>query len=132
MQHHPRRRGEELLKRCCALDSVKPAVNLEDPVLAAALFSLFHGNSGETTLDSSVPADRRRAPAGPGLRSRLVGLMCRSVAAANRFPAVVQVRGSREPPWLWTTLARVRAHERWTKLVSVGRGARAMDHARVG
>ncbi|MEW5319235.1 MAG: hypothetical protein WDW38_010400 [Sanguina aurantia] len=83
-------RGEELLKRCCALDSVKPAVNLEDPVLAAALFSLFHGNSGETTLDSSVPADRRRAPAGPGLRSRLVGLMCRSVAAANRFPAVVQ------------------------------------------
>lgn len=93
------RRGEELLKKCCALDSVKPAVNLEDAGLVVSLFSLFHGNSSETTLDSSVAVEKRRAPAGPGLRSRLVGLMCRSIAAANQFPAVVQVR-SRSGPLL--------------------------------
>ncbi|PRW21127.1 proteasome-associated ECM29-like protein isoform X1 [Chlorella sorokiniana] len=76
------RRGDELLKKRCGVDSHKPPVNLEDPAVVEPLFELFHG----TADDESLPEEARRAPAGVALRARLLSLFCRSVAAANCFP----------------------------------------------
>ena len=39
-----------LLVSRCGLDSPKPTVDLEDPVLVSKLFSLFHGTPADSTL----------------------------------------------------------------------------------
>lgn len=39
----------------CGLDSPKPTVDLEDPILVSKLFSLFHG----TPADSTLAADNK-------------------------------------------------------------------------
>ena len=78
------RRGEELLRRRCTWETSRPAVNLEDAALVARLYRTFLG-SGD-----GVPEPSRALPASPALKLRLVGLMCRSVCAANAFPSTVQ------------------------------------------
>lgn len=78
------RRGEDLLRRRCTWETNRPSVNLEDPAMVAKLYRAFLGGA------ESVPARSRALPASPALKMRLVGLMCRSVAAANAFPSTVQ------------------------------------------
>ena len=78
------RRGEDLLRRRCTWETNRPSVNLEDPATVAKLYRAFLGGA------ESVPARSRALPASPALKMRLVGLMCRSVAAANAFPSTVQ------------------------------------------
>ena len=90
-----------------------PAVNLEDARVVEPLFELFHGTADDDSLPeqvSSVICDpgthvcraaaacrhapvspwpllqQRRAPAGVALRTRLLSIFCKSVAAANCFP----------------------------------------------
>ncbi|GAB4815511.1 hypothetical protein N2152v2_002557 [Parachlorella kessleri] len=81
-QEQVSKRGEELLKKRCGVDSNKPAVDLESHELVERLYELFHG----TLDDATLPEQERRAPAGVALRSRLLGLFSKSVAAANCFP----------------------------------------------
>jgi hypothetical protein len=69
------------------------AVDLEDPALIGVLYQLFHG----TLENESVPADERCAPASPGMRARILGLFCKSIAAANHFPATMQVSWASAP-----------------------------------
>ena len=96
--------GEDLLRRRCVWETNRPSVNLEDPATVAKLYRAFLGGA------ESVPARSRALPASPALKMRLVGLMCRSVAAANAFPLTVQTiftclygegppRGSRPRAW---------------------------------
>ena len=63
-------RGEELLRKRIAYDSPKPGVDLEDESLLGSVFDLFLGT--ET-----------RSAASPGLKARLLSLLCRSRCAAN-------------------------------------------------
>ena len=58
--HHPARRGDELVKKMCSLDTIKPTVDLEEPSLLARVFSLFHGNSA----DANISPEQRTSPAG--------------------------------------------------------------------
>lgn len=81
--------SEDLLKRLCAVDSSKPAVDLERKELVAQMMALFHGDSA-LTKDTDVPLANRRQPAGTPVRCRLMSLFVRSVAAANMFPSTVQ------------------------------------------
>ncbi|KAK9810293.1 hypothetical protein WJX72_008148 [[Myrmecia] bisecta] len=79
------RRGDELLRKRCGLDSPKPAVDLEDKALVDKLFALFHGRT-----DEGLDDDAKVVPAGPLLQARLVSLFTKSITAANCFPATVQ------------------------------------------
>ncbi|KAG2487332.1 hypothetical protein HYH03_014048 [Edaphochlamys debaryana] len=87
------RRAEELLKRSAALDSGRPAADLESPALVRRLLSLFHGGGTQLFYDgpgagaAGAAGDAVATPAGPGLRSRLAAVFCRSVVFANTFPA---------------------------------------------
>ena len=72
----------------CGLDSPKPAVDLEQQALVDALIRLFLGSSPQAT---ALPPNSRVLPAGPGLRARILGLLCKSKAAADSFPATLQV-----------------------------------------
>uniref|UniRef100_A0A1D1XKS2 Proteasome-associated protein ECM29 n=1 Tax=Anthurium amnicola TaxID=1678845 RepID=A0A1D1XKS2_9ARAE len=74
------KRGEELVKRKAA------RVNLEDPGLVNILFLLFNGSIGV----ENIPAEKRISPGNPALRTRLMSIFCRSVAAANAFPSTLQ------------------------------------------
>lgn len=95
------RRGEELLRKQCGLDSPKPSVNLEDSALLDRLFHLFQGSAGTAGLDaggspgeaagSAPPADDWVMPAGVLLQSRIMSLFTKSILAANHFPGTVQV-----------------------------------------
>lgn len=93
------RRGEELLRKRCGLDSPKPSVDLESPLLMAKLFDLFKGspepeaarNSPQATAAATAVADSHVVPAGVLLQSRLMSLFTKSTAAANHFPGTVQV-----------------------------------------
>ena len=76
------RRGEELLKKRCAVDAHRPPVDIETSEIIEPLFVLFHGSLD----DDSVAVAARKAPAGPALRSRLLSLFCKSTAAANTSP----------------------------------------------
>lgn len=61
------RRAEELLKRICAIDSPRPAVDMEDAGLVARLMALFHGNAEGTSINEAVPVqDRQQAASMPG------------------------------------------------------------------
>ena len=90
------RRGEELLRKRCGLDSPKPSVNLEDPSLISKLFHLFQGSPEAQAASTSQPAaavaDSHVLPAGVLLQSRLMSLFTKSLAAANHFPGTVQVQ----------------------------------------
>ena len=94
-----RRRGEELLRKRCGLDSPKPSVNLDDPFLMSKLFHLFQGssqgdaasNSQQATAAATAVPDSHVLPAGVLLQSRLMNLFTKSIAAANHFPGTVQV-----------------------------------------
>ncbi len=93
-----RRRGEELLRKRCGLDSPKPSVNLEDPALMTKLFHLFQGSAqpslGSDNQEAATVAADHVLPAGVLLQSRLMNLFTKSTAAANSFPGTVQVRSS--------------------------------------
>lgn len=91
MSHN--RLGEELFKRQCGSEGPRPDLDLENsPSLLAALFSLFLGSAGPgATLDASLPEAQRTQPASAALRSRVLALLCRSVAAAAHFPATLLV-----------------------------------------
>ncbi|KAF5832303.1 proteasome stabiliser-domain-containing protein [Dunaliella salina] len=84
------KRGEELQKKLCSTDGTRPAVNLEqeEGVLRDA-FALFHGNASGVALNAAVPEGQRVQPASPAVRSRLLSLFCKSVAAANMFPQTI-------------------------------------------
>jgi proteasome component ECM29 len=77
-----RNRGEELLKKRCAVDSPKPSVNLEDPTIIQMLSTLFLG----TVSREDLPKDARKQPASPPLASKLLTIFTKSIAAANCFP----------------------------------------------
>lgn len=93
------RRGEELLRKRCGLDSPKPSVNLEDPALISKLFHLFQGSPEPQAASTTQPAaaaatavaDSHVLPAGVMLQSRLMSLFTKSLAAANHFPGTIQV-----------------------------------------
>lgn len=93
------RRGEELLRKRCGLDSPKPSVNLEDPALISKLFHLFQGSPEPQAASTTQPAaaaatavaDSHVLPAGVLLQSRLMSLFTKSTAAANHFPGTIQV-----------------------------------------
>ncbi|XP_052136684.1 uncharacterized protein LOC127755086 [Oryza glaberrima] len=74
------KRGEELLKRKAS------AVNLEDSNLMKKLFTLFNG----TASAENIAVELKVAPAHSSLRVRLMGVFCRSIAAANTFPYTLQ------------------------------------------
>lgn len=126
MAHEPPdagpRRADELLKRSAALDAARPAADLDNPRLVAALLRLFHGGAAQLAYPSASSAPAAPAPApvasapahgtggssaagggspsegagvallaaaapsdaasvaaaaGPALRSRIVGVLCR-------------------------------------------------------
>ncbi|MCL7022732.1 hypothetical protein MKW94_004116 [Papaver nudicaule] len=74
------KRGEELLKRKAA------DANLEDPQLISKLFLLFNGTVGV----ESIALEARVIPGNSTLRLRLMSVFCRSIKAANSFPATLQ------------------------------------------
>ncbi|KAJ4979048.1 hypothetical protein NE237_009828 [Protea cynaroides] len=74
------KRGEELLKRKAS------AANLDDSDLINKLFLLFNGTAGV----ESIPLDSRVNPGNVALRMRLMSIFCRSIKAANSFPATLQ------------------------------------------
>lgn len=54
--------SEDLLKRLCAVDSSKPAFDLEEPALVGRMMDLFHGDS-PNLVDKEPPAQLKRQPA---------------------------------------------------------------------
>ncbi|CAN8246973.1 unnamed protein product, partial [Cochlearia groenlandica] len=74
------KRGEELLKKKASV------TNLDDPKLINRLFLLFNG----TTATEHVAPEHNVAPGNTTLRMKLMSGFCRSIAAANSFPATLQ------------------------------------------
>lgn len=62
----PRRRGEELCKKLCAVDTARPEADLEDKATVRQLFAVFHG----TLEEAAQPPEQRVAPASVALKSR--------------------------------------------------------------
>ncbi|KAB2615279.1 proteasome-associated protein ECM29-like protein [Pyrus ussuriensis x Pyrus communis] len=74
------KRGEKLLKKKAA------GANLDDSDLINKLFLLFNGTAGS----QSVAPESRITPANPALKAKLISIFCRSITAANSFPATLQ------------------------------------------
>ncbi|XP_062171204.1 uncharacterized protein LOC133876988 [Alnus glutinosa] len=74
------KRGEELLKKKGS------GANLDDPNLINKLFLLFNGTAGA----ENVAPELRVIPGNHALRARLMSIFCRSITAANSFPATLQ------------------------------------------
>jgi len=77
------KRGDELLKKRCAIDASRPPVNLENVETIEPLFKLFHGSMKDSSIENIA---QRRYPAGPALSARLLTLFCKSITAANSSP----------------------------------------------
>ncbi|KAH0895160.1 hypothetical protein HID58_057589 [Brassica napus] len=74
------KRGEELLKKKASV------TNLDDPKLIKRLFLLFNG----TTATEHATPEHSVAPGNIALKMKLMSGFCRSIAAANSFPATLQ------------------------------------------
>ncbi|XP_050238689.1 uncharacterized protein LOC126688135 isoform X2 [Mercurialis annua] len=74
------KRGEELLKKKAS------TANLDDPKLMNKLFLLFNGTAGS----ENVAAESRVSPGSVALKVKLMSIFCRSIRAANSFPATLQ------------------------------------------
>ncbi|XP_023639453.1 proteasome-associated protein ECM29 homolog isoform X1 [Capsella rubella] len=74
------KRGEELLKK------IASGTNLDDPKLINRLFLLFNGTTGT----ENVTPEHNVAPGNTSLKMKLMSGFCRSIAAANSFPATLQ------------------------------------------
>ncbi|KDP43192.1 hypothetical protein JCGZ_22744 [Jatropha curcas] len=74
------KRGEELLRKKAS------TANLDDPKLMNKFFLLFNGTTG---AESGAP-ESRISPASIALKVKLVSIFCRSITAANSFPATLQ------------------------------------------
>ncbi|CAH2033513.1 unnamed protein product [Thlaspi arvense] len=74
------KRGEELLKKKAS------GTNLDDPKLINKLFLLFNGS----TATANVAPEHNVAPGNTALKVKLMSAFCRSIAAANSFPATLQ------------------------------------------
>jgi len=81
------KRGDELYRKTCVIDSSRPTVDIEDPSLNLAMFDLFLGtmdNDGFDMLD-------RKLPASQSIRSRLLSVFCKSMYAANCNPQTMMI-----------------------------------------
>ena len=81
------KRGGELYRKTCVIDSSRPTVDVEDPTLNLAMFDLFLGtmdNDGFDILD-------RKLPASQSIRSKLLTVFCKSMYAANCNPQTMMV-----------------------------------------
>ncbi|XP_044479857.1 proteasome adapter and scaffold protein ECM29-like [Mangifera indica] len=74
------RRGEELLKKKAF------AANLDDQKLINKLFLLFNGTLG----NENIAPEFKVSPGNAALKAKLVSIFCRSITAANSFPATLQ------------------------------------------
>ncbi|KAJ6315399.1 hypothetical protein OIU78_018815 [Salix suchowensis] len=74
------KKGEELLRKKAA------SANLDDSNLMKQLFSLFNG----TTSTENVAPESKVNPASVSLKIKLMSVFCRSITAANSFPATLQ------------------------------------------
>ena len=83
-------KAEELLKRLCSIDGLRPPINLEDPKIIDSLMQLFHGS----VADESISPQERKQPASLPIKARLMPIFNRSIAAANAFPLTVQTISS--------------------------------------
>lgn len=105
------RLGDTLLKKRTGVDSPKPAVDLEAAAVVLPLFALFLGGPGAVCdgglLRGGLGTEQHpeaaagaaaalapggedvREPASAALRGRILGLLCKSLAAASVFPQAV-------------------------------------------
>ncbi|KAL9404798.1 hypothetical protein Peur_001770 [Populus x canadensis] len=74
------KKGEELLRKKAA------SANLDDSNLMNKLFLLFNG----TTSTGNVAPESKVNPASVSLKTKLMSVFCRSITAANSFPATLQ------------------------------------------
>ncbi|KAJ0102383.1 hypothetical protein Patl1_05581 [Pistacia atlantica] len=74
------RRGEELLKKKAF------AANLDDQKLINKLFLLFNGTVGA----ENIAPEFKVSPGNAALKAKLMSIFCRSITAANSFPATLQ------------------------------------------
>ncbi|XP_021734263.1 proteasome-associated protein ECM29 homolog isoform X2 [Chenopodium quinoa] len=74
------KRGEVLLKKKGSM------ADLDNPTLIRKLFLLFNGNAATET----IAPENKVSPAYYPLKTRLMSVFCRSIAAANSFPATLQ------------------------------------------
>ncbi|KAJ7013083.1 proteasome adapter and scaffold protein ECM29 [Populus alba x Populus x berolinensis] len=74
------KKGEELLRKKAA------SANLDDSNLINKLFLLFNG----TTSTGNVAPESKVNPASVSLKTKLMSVFCRSITAANSFPATLQ------------------------------------------
>ncbi|CAN1250182.1 Proteasome adapter and scaffold protein ECM29 [Linum perenne] len=74
------KRGEQLLKKKAA------GANLDDPNLLKKLFTLLNGS---IAVESIAP-ETRVVPGSVALKIKLMTIFCRSITAANSFPATLQ------------------------------------------
>ncbi|XP_019082739.1 PREDICTED: proteasome-associated protein ECM29 homolog, partial [Camelina sativa] len=74
------KRGEDLLKK------IASGTNMDHPKLINRLFLLFNGTTGT----ENVTPEHNVAPANASLKMKLMSGFCRSIAAANSFPATLQ------------------------------------------
>ena len=87
----------------CSTDGNKPDVSLEDASLIRQMFSLFHGSEQK---NAQLPPDRKVQPASPAVRAKLMGLLKRSLVAANSFPDNLQVQFPALTVWCLSLLLR--------------------------
>ncbi|KAK9795879.1 hypothetical protein WJX73_005986 [Symbiochloris irregularis] len=81
------RLADDLLRKRCALDASKPAVDLEQRNLVDALFRLYLGSPLSA---EALPAANKVKPASPTLQARVLVLMCKSKLAAESFPKTME------------------------------------------
>ncbi|KAF2291948.1 hypothetical protein GH714_042290 [Hevea brasiliensis] len=74
------KKGEELLKKKAS------TANFDDPKLMKKLFLLFNGTTGA----ENVAPESRVTPGSIALKAKLMSIFCRSITAANSFPATLQ------------------------------------------
>ena len=72
--------------RRCSTEGARPPVDLEDAALVAQLLAAFHGAPPSPNGPGGADGGGGAQPASAALAARLMGLLARSVAAANAFP----------------------------------------------
>lgn len=81
------KRGQDIFRKTCVIDSSRPTVDIEKDEIIMPLFELFLGSLDDETLSEKA----RLCPANQSVKSKILSVLSRSIKAANSNPQAIMV-----------------------------------------
>ena len=82
-----RKKSEFMFAKTCVVDTARPTVDVEKRAVVKPLFDMYLGSMEDQVL----PNHLKRSPVNQSLKSRILGILCRSTVACNMNPEAIMV-----------------------------------------